>query len=50
MIGIAIVVGVVLLFVGATYLNGKTEVPESCRDLVLDECESCHSHSCSIGE
>jgi hypothetical protein len=47
MIGIALLVGIVLIFVVATFLNGRTEVPEECRELA-DECASCHGHS--IGE
>ena len=48
MIGIAILVGIILLFVGVTYINGRTEIPEEYRDLEIDKCSSCHSHSCSI--
>jgi len=49
LIVIIILVGVILLFVVATLLNGKTEIPEECRELA-DECLSCHGHSHSIGE
>jgi hypothetical protein len=49
MIGIAILVGVISIFVIATFLNGRTEIPEECRELA-DECASCHGHSHSIGE
>ncbi len=45
MIGIAILVGIVLLYVGATYINDKTEIPKECRNLESDECSSCHSDS-----
>lgn len=47
MIGIAILVGIILLFVGITFVNGRAEIPEECRDQA-DKCSSCHSHS--IGE
>jgi len=47
MIGIAILVGFVLIFVVATVFNGRTEIPAECRELA-DECASCHGHS--IGE
>lgn len=50
MIGIVILVGIVLLYVGVTYINGQTEIPKECQDLAEDKCSSCHSHSCSIGE
>ena len=50
MIGIVILVGIILLYVGVTYINGKTEIPEECRHLEIDKCSSCHSHSCSIRE
>jgi hypothetical protein len=50
MIGIALIIGIVLLYVGATYVNNKTEIPLECRDIEVDKCSSCHSHSCSLGK
>lgn len=36
-----------LIFVAATYLNQKVEVPESCKAAYLEaqSCETCGSHS-----
>ena len=48
----------IALFVGATYLNQKTEIPESCRAAYLEaqSCETCGTtasntegkHSCGF--
>jgi len=50
MIGIVIIVALILVFVGATVINERTEIPEECRDLVIDKCSSCHSNGCSKRE
>ncbi|GEM_PF-1520377 len=50
MIGIVIVGTLILLFFGVTIINGRTEIPEECRDLEIEKCSSCHSQSCSIRE
>ncbi|XMB71465.1 hypothetical protein RJI07_04935 [Mycoplasmatota bacterium WC30] len=46
MIGIVILVALILLFIGTTVLNNRTEVPEECRDLKIDKCSGCLSYSC----
>ncbi len=50
MIGIVIIVTLILFFFGVTVFNGRTEVPEECRDLEIEKCSSCHSQSCSTRE
>ncbi len=43
-IAIAIIVGIVLLYVFSYTLNEKTEKPEDCEDI---QCSSCSSGNCS---
>jgi len=43
----AMLIVLIGLFVGATYLNQKTEVPENCRAAYQEaqECETCGTHT-----
>lgn len=48
---LAIVVGIVALYVGTMYLNKAVKVPEECKEAYLDAqtCVSCSSKSvCSV--
>lgn len=42
---IAILVGIITLYVGTMYLNNKVAIPESCKEAYLEaqNCESCAS-------
>lgn len=41
----AILIGIIVLYVGTMYLNEKVEIPESCKQAYLEAqtCESCAS-------
>lgn len=51
----AILIGIIVLYVGTMYLNEKVEIPESCKQAYLEAqtCESCASKdggSCGYSE
>ena len=51
----AILIGIIVLYVGTMYLNNKVEVPESCKQAYLEaqNCESCASRdggSCGFSD
>lgn len=48
LVPIAVIGGLVLLYIGSFLLNKHTPVPEELKELVdKTACESCHSHTCS---
>ena len=48
MVGILLVIGVIVLYVGTYVLNRNTEVPEGV--IPASKCSTCGSGSCSIRE
>lgn len=48
MLGIVFIISIVAIFMLVTVMNGRTEIPEECRDIEIDKCSSCHSQSCNI--
>jgi hypothetical protein len=51
----AILIGIIVLYVGTMYLNSKVAIPESCKEAYLEaqHCESCPSNdggSCGFSD
>jgi len=47
-VGIVVVLGLVLVYIGSYYFNKKTPIPEDCIELANNaSCKSCHNFACS---
>jgi len=48
LVPIAVIGGLVLVYIGTYYLNKKTAIPDECRDLTdAATCTACHNFTCS---
>lgn len=47
-IGIIVVIGLVVVYMGTYLLNKKTPVPEECREIFENtSCKACNNFTCS---
>ncbi len=47
-VGIIVIVGLVLVYIGTYLLNKRTPVPEECKDLFENtSCKACSNFACS---
>jgi hypothetical protein len=47
-VGIAVVAGLIGLYILIYFLNKKTPIPEECKDIINDAaCNTCNNFTCS---
>jgi hypothetical protein len=49
LVPVAVIGGLVLIYIGTYLLNKRTPIPEECREIVdKASCTSCHNFACSL--